>query len=301
MGKIPINTEVASSVATELNASCTLIEENVSGRVRESFKYLIDLGLVTVSPDKIEGLTESIVKTEKAIVANISSHIAEVIEEEEKMRSKYKNGISGGGRYSDNGSGTVDSNDGLDQRIDEIIKGKVIKPDDLPIILDSFDEQTIKKLLELININNNDKTNYIDLFLDTKNSEELFTLLIKSFKTDFDFVDFTIDDIKQVQKKMLSVLLESNYDLKEYENNSIIVAKEYLLSVSKDKKIEVGDLLLDEKYRNVLKESLSNLYNSSDSNLSREAQGFRKYVDAIADSNNTTSESIINNNIELLL
>ena len=64
-GKVSINTDVASSIVSAINHSCTTLESGVSNQLPGGFNSLVDLGLISSSVTKIKEQTDAIILVEK--------------------------------------------------------------------------------------------------------------------------------------------------------------------------------------------------------------------------------------------
>ena len=99
------------------------------------------------------------------------------------------------------------------------------------------------------------------------------------------------------------MIFESEITNVKLNENSIISAKEYLVKISKENKIDVVDLVLDEKYQNTLRLSLYKLYKGEGvSNISQQTiDDFRNYIDKVAKENNITVKQLFTSKFKLLL
>lgn len=309
MARVSINTDEVSNVVSQLNLSCDLLESELSGKITKTFSVLSNLGLASKCVNKLESQVDSIVSLTKSVIESISSHISDVLENERGLNSDFNRGYSSGG-YSggDYQETTGGSDDGVAPAGSEIAPdeeddGKQINVEAFSQIINTLNNTEKENLLKLVKINKEEKTDYVDLFLDTKYSEELFKVLKKILGNTVDFNNFTAEDINLVQKIMLNSIFNSEVHIEELENNSIIMAKEYLIDICKDYNISASDLIFDDNYRNVLKQSIKNLYmglvknNYNDELINK----VRDYVDSIALKNNIQAEELLDNKFELLL
>ena len=125
--------------------------------------------------------------------------------------------------------------------------------------------------------------------------------LLKKFYGDTDVsIDTTVtSDSFDIQKMLLEKLLtsESNIEGIGFKDNSILIAKEYFVSIAKENNIAISELLLNEKYESLLLSSINKLYlgdnlvkyNVSDKTL----ELVRSFVDKVAEDNGVTSEKVL--------
>ena len=113
--------------------------------------------------------------------------------------------------------------------------------------------------------------------------------------------NMTIEDYKNIQKEFIKAIFASNITNVELTNNSLLIVKEQLSNICKEKNIEISDLILDSNYRGLLKEELNGIYNGTINTPEEVRLKFATYIKKIATENNTTEEDILKNKIERLL
>lgn len=158
-----------------------------------------------------------------------------------------------------------------------------------------FDINTLNNLIEFLNDNKDTDTKLIDLLLNVNKAEELFILLRKVFGEEEILQNISFYEYKNVQRKLCDAIMKPEFISQELNNNSILIAKDYLIELSKNNKIDPSDLLLDREYRKYLKESLQTLYKKNTSNK------FNEYIDKVAKDNQMTAAELLSNNFMLLL
>ena len=110
-----------------------------------------------------------------------------------------------------------------------------------------------------------------------------------------------LDDIKEVQKQLLNAIFTEKVEYKEFNDNSVLKAKEYFVSICKKYEIEPSDLFFDDDYQKVLKKSLIDLYNGKVENVDESVQeDFVKHVKETAEKNNITVEQLLKEQPKLL-
>lgn len=299
-GQITINSDVASSVITVLTNSCSTLESDVSGKLSSSVNPLVELGFVENSLSKITSQISTITSVEKQMISSISSHIETVSNNEDQLY----NGFSGGGGYSGGGGGGGGSYSGSEEApIAEEDDGKKVNCEKLCEIIPSLDETSKVNLLKCVKFYKDKDTNFIDLLMDTSYCEELFTIIKKAFGDSLDIENMTLEEMKKVQRILLDTLISKDVDISKYDDNSILVAKPYLIEVCVNNNITPSELIFDEKNRSLLKQTLKNVYNGNVNNTmsSEDLTSFKTYIDKICLKNNTTAEELIDNKVEILL
>ena len=178
MGRVSIDSSVASEISSCLSNSCSILNSGVTSQLTGGFQVLVDLGFVSNCLSKIKSQVDSIVEVEQTLINAISKHIEDVNDNEDRIYREYsgRSGSSGSGGHSGK-SGTSENPEGQTIEVEEVEDGKKINVNGFTKIIDSLNANEKGNLLKLLNMNKNEKTKFIDLFLNTKNSEELFTLL----------------------------------------------------------------------------------------------------------------------------
>ena len=166
------------------------------------------------------------------------------------------------------------------------------------------DENSIVNLVELIN-QNTGELNLSNLIFGYKTSEELVKALSKALGLKISDKDtFTKEDEENVKKTLIEKLFNIETVPLRLSNNSILSAKEYIKAIAEKEKMSVGDLLIDEKNKELLTTSLSNLYNGTNldglSISNATVSNFRIYVDSVASDKNMTAADVLKD-VTLLL
>lgn len=301
-GKVSVNSEEVNNVLTYVVNSCGSLEENVSSKLPGSFSILSDLDLFSEGLTKLSKQVSDIISTHKSVISTITEHLSQLAESEEQLYTSFNNGIgnyTGGGSYGGNPSGS----NGSDTTVDSENDGKKIKADELIKCIQELDENSIISLIDLINVKKDDKTKLIDVLFDASKSETLFTVIKELLKDQPLDENISLEDYKKIQKSLLNKLMTSNYEIKGLSDNSILTAKEYLLSIAKNNNIAPEELIINNNYQETLKTSLMKLYDGDGiTNVkNEEIINFRGYIDKVASENNITVEDLFNKNIELIL
>lgn len=298
-GKVSINTDTVNQSLSKIANSCAVLESDISGKIPGNFQVLSDAGLLPSALTKLEKQISDLVTVHKSLSTQIATHLESVAQDENDLLGEL-NGGKDGGKSGGNRSGGS-SGGGTD--VDDQDDGKKVNAKKLIEAIPKIDDKTFVELLNFLNVNKNKKTSLIDLLFDTSKSEELFVLLRKAFGETKELENVKLDDYKEVQKVLLDAIFSKETIIKELSDESILIAKEYLVGICKANNINPSDLLLDEKYRDLLKEGLQNLYDGKDVNSTDEEtiKKFRKYIDSVASKNNMDADKLLTSNLRLLL
>lgn len=305
-GKVSINSEVANNVITYLTNATQCLDGDVTSKLTSSFQPLVDLGFASNCLSKVQEQVKSLLSQEQSLISSISSHLSDVSKSEDGLNKGFNNRIGssgGGGGGSSTTPVTPGDQEGSEIDVDDEEDGKKIKVDGFKEMIDALTDTEKNSLLKLLEVNKDANTSIKDLLFDTKYSEELFKLLKKILGEKVEFDELSADDIKQVQKILLESIVNSETTNTELKTNSILVVQEYLKSISSKNNISASDLLFNDSYKNVLKDSLKNLYNGDvdDSVSDSTVFNFRDYIDPIAKEKNISAHELIDNYIELVI
>ena len=300
-GKISINTDYANNVVSYINRSISNLDQNVSSKLSSDFNSLTESGLVSNSLSKVQEQTRKITSLEQSIADAINMHINDVTDEENKLYSDFLSGLGRNNNLSIvEDDTTTPEGSALDTY--EIEKGKKINNNNLTEIIELLDDSEIDSLLVLLEMYKDRDISLKELLLNNDASKELYKSLSSILSSNEDMKELALDDPKEVQKVLLDSIINKEASNVELDTDSILTAKEYLSKVSKDNNISGSDLLFNDSYSNLLKESLNNLYtgNVSEDISTDTINNFKKYIDNIALEENKTPEELINNNLELI-
>lgn len=300
-GKVSVNSDVVNSALSYVVNSCGTLEGSVSSKLPGNFEVLAELDLFRTGLTKISKQVDEIVSTEKNIIATITDHLSQLASNEETLYKKFNNRIERNSSGS-NGKEPLNSS-GSSITIEKEEDGKKIKADELIKNIQELDADTIVELLNLINVKKDEKTKLTDMLFDTSKTEELFTIIKELLKDQPLDENISQEDYKRIQKTLLNRLMTAEFDIKGLTDNSILTAKEYLVSIAKQNNISPEELILDSNYRNTLKISLIKLYDGDRiSNIkNEEIIAFRIYIDKIAKENDITVEDLFNKKIDLII
>lgn len=301
-GEVSVNSDVVNNALSYVVNSCGTLEGSVSSKLPGNFECLAELDLFSEGLTKLSTQVKEIISTEKSIISTITEHLSQLATNEEDLYQGFNNGVQNYNNGSNNNGPTGNSN-GSDTTIDEENDGKKIKAEELINSIKELDANSLVDLLNLINVKKDEKTQLVDMLFDTSNSEKLFTIIKELLKDQQLDENISLEDYKKIQKTLLNKLMTADFDIKGLTDNSILTAKEYLVSVAKQNNISPEELIIDSQYRNTLKTSLMKLYDGDGiSNVKdEEIKAFRAYIDKVAKENDITVEDLFNKKIDLII
>ena len=139
-----------------------------------------------------------------------------------------------------------------------------------------------------------------DILLSDVGSGILLCLLKKYYGDTTINIDTEISEESfNIQKLFLEKVLnnESIVDNIKFNDNVIFIAKKYFVSIAKNNNISISELLLDEKYEDLLLSSINKLYlgeNLSEYDISDNTISMvREFVDKVAEDNGVTTEKVL--------
>lgn len=300
-GKVSVNSDVVNNALSYIVSSCGTLEGSVSSKLPGNFEVLAELDLFSSGLTKLSTQVKEIISTEKSIISTITEHLSQVAATEEDIYQGFTSGI---GSYSGGSSGgSTGGSSGTDTTVDDENDGKKIKAEELMDDIKKLDANSLVELLNLINVKKDEKTQLIDVLFDASNSEKLFTIIKELLKDEQLDENISLEDYKKIQKALLNRLMTADFDIKGLTDDSILTAKEYLVSVAKENNISPEALIIDSQYRDTLKTSLMKLYDGDGiSNVkNEEVNAFRTYIDKVAKKNDVTVEDLFNKKIDLIV
>ncbi len=303
-GSIIINSNEINKTINYLSTSCANLEENVAGKLPGNFSVLADLDLYSNGISTIISQTNLVIDRHKTLISQITQHLESYASKETQLSSLLESGL--GNYQSSSGSYSGDDIVSDDIMIDDVDSGKKIDASYLLENIPKLTDDEKRTMLYLLNVNKPEDTTLVSLLLDTSSSEKLYTTLKKIFKDTFqDSTNLTLEDYQKVQKILLDSICSGDILTQNLKTDSILSAKEYLLKISSENNINISDLLLENEYTKILQTALLNLYDGNEIGkyeLSNDMiNNFREYIDNLATYNNTTSEHLLTDKIDLVI
>lgn len=303
-GIITINSDEIDTIVNVLTTSYINLNDNVLNKLTTKFSVLDDLGIYNDGKNSTISQTNAIIDIHKNLISQIKQHLEEYVNTEDTLSNNINASLNGN-NYNYNSSNGVNANSIDDISISDVNQGKSLSTTKLLSAIEQLTDEEKIKLIEILNINKGNDT-LSSLLLDTTKSAELYILLQKILGISISELNLiSIDDCSLIQKSFLNAILKKDIDITQFSSNTIFIIKDYLLAISEENKISIGDLLLNKEYNSILKLSLVNLYynnNIEKYNLTTDNINlFKNYVDNIAQSNNVSSANILFNKIELII
>ena len=290
---ITIDSSVLEGILSSINADKSKLE-GVKSKLASSFSALTSAGLFEACLSSLQSEVSDIASTYDVLYSNIKSHVDEVgnLENEvEKVgndyRSYYGASSGGGGGYSYSGD---------DNTVEEVEEGQSVDPEKLDKKVESLDINSAGTMLAFVSLVKESDTSLLELLFNTDKAE-YFTDLLKKFYNTYGTLEVEYDDAKEVQKKFLKNILNSDSDLPaELTNVTILQFKTYLYSIAKENSTTTYDLLTDDKYKDILTTSLKKLYDGEveeDQFEGEYALEFKAFVNTKANKKNKTAEEAL--------
>ena len=91
-GKVSINSDAVSQALSQISKSCTLLEGDVVGKIPGNFQVLIDLGLLSTAPSKLQKQVTDLVSVHKSIASQMSTHLDTVIQTDNNLYNQFTGG-----------------------------------------------------------------------------------------------------------------------------------------------------------------------------------------------------------------
>lgn len=294
-GNLLINSDEISSTVSILTTIVSTLQDEMSSSINSDFNALIEANLFSSGITSISNQIKALSSSYQNLITEVSNHASEFEAIEDTFSSDISNYNS---VYSDGNGGNSGSNISNDSiSVNEVNDGTIINDDTLVNNIENITDDTlVNSLINFLNVNKDDNLTINSLLFDTSKSGML-AILLKKFYGDTENSSFLESETSTlIQKTLLKKLFATENLPVELSNNSILVAKEYLICVAKENNINVEDLLLDKDNTLILSTALLDLYDGngiSKYNLDNQTiSDIRSYMDKVASSNNTTVESL---------
>lgn len=292
MTVISVDTSTLENIINSVNSDKSKME-GVKSKLDSSFSALTECGLFESCLADLKKAADNIISTYDALNASIKSHLDDVTTTEDAIqrvgddyRSYYTppTGSGNGTRVDDTGSTTSDVDD-----------GKKVDAEKLDKVVDSMNIESVSTVLGFMSLVKDGGKSLMEIIFDETNSEYCANLL-KTFYTIYGQKEVEYDDASVVQKKFLKLILNSEETLPaNLTDVTVLQFKEYLTSIAKANNITAYDLVMEDKYKSLLKESLQNLYDKKvdSSKFDDEyCDEFKAFVNMKANSKNKTPEEL---------
>jgi hypothetical protein len=300
--KINYNSEEVAEARSILNESVNILDSELLTTLSSSFNVLSELGLFSDGLAKLKSQIETLMTDHQTFASSLESHDNDLSTFEGTQATAINQYINGGGTDKNYYSGS----DSTPQKIEiaTTAEGTKISNNELKEIAD--DISYVDKLKILKNIMNAKGLDTTYLSTDEDKSNFISSLL-KQISNDnsIEISDNKIEYEKLIEDVLLeSITSEDKNGLAKLDEETAIQGVTYLKEVANSNNIDFSSLVLDDKYSDILMESIKNMYNGdSDAMLTTsEISNFKNYIDTIASSNNMTADELLSNknNIDLI-
>lgn len=296
--RVDINSDEIMKAISILDGSLNILEGTMLTSISNDFKVLSSLGLFTDGLDKLKTQIETMKKSNENLMTKISLHAAEMQEVEESIVAEVNSTFISSGNYSGGGGGSYYSD--ISQISVSTVTGNTnINNNQVADAINNIKPIDINNILSFLNINKGEYSISDILFCDVGSG--ILLCLLKKFYGDKDIKIDTIvsKDSYDIQKTLLEKLLNDDVviDNKEFNSSLIVMEKEYFKSIAKENDIAVSELLLNEKYENLLLSSIEKLYLGKDLekyNLEEDSiENVKLYIEKVADDNGVSVEKVL--------
>ncbi len=293
-GTMSISSATLNEINKILDTGSNIITSDITSKMSDNFSALSSIGYGDAL-SKIKEQIDDMLELTAKLMRELSSHLVSTQDTEANLQNALQNkqlptNVTNSNSY---GGGTHYTAPVTNEDKD---KGKEIISDILKDIKNR-DDKSIVNLIELIN-QNKGKLSLTELIFGYKTSEELVKALSKALGLKIsDKETFTKEDEENVKKTLIEKLFDVEPVPLRLIGSSILTAKEYIKEIAEQEKMSIGDLLVDEKNKELLVTSLSNLYNGTNldgltiSNAT--VSSFRIYVDSVASDKNMTATDVL--------
>lgn len=296
--RVDINSDEIMKAISILDGSLNILEGTMLTSISNDFKVLSSLGLFTDGLDKLKTQIETMKKSNENLMTKISLHAAEMQEVEESIVAEVNSTFISSGNYSGGGGGSYYS-DISQISVSTVTENTNINNNQVADAINNIKPIDINNILSFLNINKGEYSISDILFCDVGSG--ILLCLLKKFYGDKDIKIDTIvsKDSYDIQKTLLEKLLNDDVviDNKEFNSSLIVMEKEYFKSIAKENDIAVSELLLNEKYENLLLSSIEKLYLGKDLekyNLEEDSiENVKLYIEKVADDNGVSVEKVL--------
>ena len=295
--KINISTDDVMNVITILDGTLNIIENSMLASLSKDFDVLVSLDLFSEGLAKLKSQIEALKQSNENLMTKITLHADEISELEESIAKQIQQEIIGAAAAS-GGSGSyysfIES-----VEVSDVNNNVSISNSNVSESINSITDVEVESIMSFLNINKGEYS-INDILLSDVGSGILLCLLKKYYGDTTINIDTEISEESfNIQKLFLEKVLnnESIVDNIKFNDNVIFIAKKYFVSIAKNNNISISELILDEKYENLLLNSINKLYlgeNLSEYDISDNTISMvREFVDKVAEDNGVTTEKVL--------
>jgi hypothetical protein len=299
-GSMTVDSNVLATIVANVTSDKGQIE-NISSKLSSGFTALTEAGLFENCLKSLQDEAKNIITTYEVLAKELNSHVDEYTNLENAMGNIADNYQSYYSPYSGQGGNNVDGNPYDTPTPPD---GTQVDPQKMDDKIPSIDDTTLSSILNFISIVKSNNLTLAELLFDPKNAEYLCTLL-QNFYSTYGTLLVEYDDASKVQKEFLKKILNSNNTVPAaLTTNSILKYKTYLDKISKKNNITTYEMFTDDKYKDIVKKELLNIYNNKDVDNKQFDEKFviefKIFMDAKAKEKNKTVEELLGDAASLI-
>lgn len=295
--KINISTDDVMNVITILDGTLNIIEGSMLASLSTDFDVLVSLDLFSEGLAKLKSQIEALKQSNENLMTKITLHADEISELEESIAKQIQQEIIGAAAASGGSGSYYSSIESVE--VSDVNNNVSISNSNVSESINSITDVEVESIMSFLNINKGEYS-INDILLSDVGSGILLCLLKKYYGDTTINIDTEISEESfNIQKLFLEKVLnnESIVDNIKFNDNVIFIAKKYFVSIAKNNNISISELILDEKYENLLLNSINKLYlgeNLSEYDISDNTISMvREFVDKVAEDNGVTTEKVL--------
>ena len=299
---INYNSEEVAEARSIITQSVSILESDILTALSSSFTALTELDLFSDGIAKLQSQVQTLISDHQTFAGSLGSHDTDMTTFEETQATAVNQYINETTESTSYYTGSKKKNDEV--KIDKTDEGTKISDKELQNIVEDLSyEGKLQALQNIVNTNGLDVTS---LLTDESNSNILSCLLKQMLNDSSAEVSTTPSEYeKLIQETLLeSIASEDNNIFAKLGENTFLQGMPYLKEVASSYKIDLSSLVLDDKYSDILFESIKCMYNGSSETMltTSERSGVKNYIDSVASSNNMTVDELLSNknNIDLI-
>lgn len=295
-GQILFNSEEIYSIVESLSNSLEIVETDIKASLNSKFKVLEELELFTEGMTDLRKESENLYNIYKNFIEKLKAHDESLDNTENALENFVIESISS--TYTNdktsNGSGNV-TYSGI---VTDTINNKpTIKSNKIEEIIPTLNYTSEAKILSSWLKNGPQVAN--SLLLSLKNSGILLTFLKNLFKVEVETTNEPTEYSIEIQKILLEKFANNKENvLASLNEKSILSGIIYFKEVANDNKINISDLLLDDKYNSLFLSSIENIYNNtnlSESEISNEQiENVKSYINNLSSFLHVSPSTLMN-------
>ena len=292
---ITIDSSVIESIISKVGSDKAKIEE-VKSSLDSAFAPLIACGLFESCLSSLKEEATNIASTYDALQTQLKAHVSSVSTLEDRVQkvgSDYRSyytpsGGGGGSRGSQGGQSTVQ----------EVEEGKKVDPEKMEKKIEDLKPSDIKTMIAFALLIKEKNTSLMSLLFDPTKAGK-FAEILKKFYTTYGTLEVNYDDASKVQKAFVKKILNSTEDLPAtFTEATILHFKKYLVNIAKANNIAPEDLIMEDKYKDILSSSLKDLYNGKVDKKEYDEEyvtEFKAFINMKANANNQKADEVMGN------